>query len=243
MPIQKLRRQLMQEALHQQGFPPDNIYFWSHQEQCSTNYEKCSDLLKAAASDGFPVFEKWLNNRRELNVPIGIFSQLWNTFKMWKQVIDDSTPYFMCLYDDAPPNKPYSHYTELVQIADEDSQGKWKVISLMADKESYAWNKEGGMEGVDPKILERWPPIVDEKGLLVRGLPGLIGDTAYIISKAGVDWLLKLYDDNYNYLEDKFGFNREEPYTYSSNGKLISTHITYATSSTIHNEAWREKAG
>lgn len=228
MPRQTGRRKAMEQALKKNKFPSDHIHIWSKQDECSTGYEKNSDLIKAAIADGFPIFQRFMDERNiHKHIPIGVIGHTWSCFRIWWEAEGTALP-FMVLHDDHLPIKPYDYYVQLVETAEKHSKGNWKIISLTGIKAYFFWERK-----VDKPVRNKEWTRVGNDGMLVKGLPRICGDTGYILSTAGLDWLRRHFEKRFWFLETLFDENKDEPDTYTASEQCLES-IQNEYPSSIH---------
>lgn len=194
------------------GVPEDKIKFWVAKD--NLYFEKNSDLMRAAAADGFPIFQQWLDNGDHLHANIGILAQTWSYFDFYRYALENLQDPFVFVHDDWFFIRPYTELAPLVAEAERLSGGNWRYISLQ--------NPARG-EPIEPNRL-----------LINATNSAGADDSGGILNRRSIEWIHTLYEahGSYTYLEDLIRDTDAIDCVYSVNESFIACN---ETPSLIHN--------
>ena len=108
--VEQKRRYLCEGALFAMNVPFRRIKRWVAKDD--QDYEKTSDLLRDAIADGFPGFQRCLNNRQQNKEGIAIYSQAWNYCRFWRHLVENKET-AMLIQDDRKLRQPYPRMLEI----------------------------------------------------------------------------------------------------------------------------------
>lgn len=205
------RKLLARCTASRDGIPDHLVYFWS-----GRNFEKISDVARAAVDDGFENFRPFLNNNNPLlNTTIG---QNYNVMRYLTDRITREDTIEVFLHDDVyftPPFclKVHSHLSELCQIIQEKSE----LNILVLDPEYRHIDQIGDLD----------VPILKGSLIILDGIYGSC-DYARVYSTKGAQLLLdKMMGNNpFDPIELFFMQGWNPPGTFTTACKLVKRYNT-----------------
>ena len=110
--VEQKRRYMCEGALFAMNAPFKRVKRWIAKDDFE--YEKSSDVIRAAIRDGFPSFQSYLDKGQQNKDGIAIYTQTWNYCRFWRYLIENNET-AMLIQDDRKLRSPYPRMLEIFE--------------------------------------------------------------------------------------------------------------------------------
>ena len=176
--VEQKRRYMCEGALFAMNAPFKRVKRWIAKDDFE--YEKSSDLLRDAINDGFPGFQKCLNNKQQNREGIAIYAQAWNYCRFWRHLVEKNETALL-IQDDRKLRRPYPRMLEIFK----------ELIGFDPDFEFLSlWCKQ---EVVHKAFPGRLPfRLISEDSPVAQGIYENGACAGHIVTPKGAEVLLDL---------------------------------------------------
>ena len=110
--VEQKRRYMCEGALFAMNAPFKRVKRWVAKDDFE--YEKSSDVIRAAIRDGFPSFQSYLDKGQQNKDGIAIYTQTWNYCRFWRYLVENNET-AMLIQDDRRLRVSYPRMLEIFQ--------------------------------------------------------------------------------------------------------------------------------